>query len=480
MTEFPGWLAAALTVAGYLLTLLLLRWVLLTKKEQPSSTVAWVMTIVLVPYVGGLLFLVFGINRVDRRARLKVAADRAIERQLPSVTPYQVLPDELDDPLSRTLMRLAARVGRTAPVGGNEVRLLTDTRQAFALIEEAIASAEESLHLEYYIWQRDRTGTRLRDLIVSKAREGVRVRFLFDGVGSLFLNNRFLKPMRDAGIRVAAFLPGATVRERWSLNLRNHRKIVVADGRVGFTGGMNIGDEYLGLSRDRGYWRDAHLRVEGPAVLQLQQVFAEDWFFATSEPLTDLALYPDPGEPGNVVAQVVTGGPTGPSNPTRLVLFEAIGQARHSIHLTTGYFVPPLELARALEAAALRGVRVRLMVPGRSSYLWTIYAGRSYYDSLLAAEAEIYEYRRGAMHAKTLTVDGRWSLVGSANLDSRSLMLNFEAGLAIDDPRTADQLERQFDDDVKDCLAIDPDLWTTRPSWRGMAENTFRMFAPLF
>ncbi|HEX6985252.1 MAG TPA: phospholipase D-like domain-containing protein, partial [Planctomycetaceae bacterium] len=361
MPEVPAWLAATITVGGYLLTLVLLRWVLLTKKEQPTSTVAWVMAIVLVPYVGGLLFLIFGINRVDRRARLKAAADRAIERQLPGLTPYQVLPDELDDPLSRSVMRLAARVGRTPPTRGNDVRVLTDTNQALGLIEQAIASAEESLHLEYYIWQRDRTGTRVRDLVVRKAREGVRVRFLFDGVGSLFLNNRFLAPMRDAGCEVAAFLPGATFRERWSLNLRNHRKVVVVDGRVGFTGGMNIGDEYLGLSRDRGYWRDAHLRIEGPVVLQLQQVFAEDWFFATGEALTDLALYPDPGEPGDAVAQVVTGGPTGPSNPTRLVLFEALAQARNSILLTTGYFVPPPELAWALEAAAMRGVRVRLL-----------------------------------------------------------------------------------------------------------------------
>lgn len=480
MPEVPTWLAAALTIGGYLFTLVLLRWVLLLKKEQPSSTVAWVMAIVLIPYLGGLLFLVFGINRVDRRARLKAAADRTIEPRLPVLTPYQVLPDEIPTEPSATLMRIAVRAGCSDPTRGNAIRLLSDTNQALGLIEQAVAVAEESLHLEYYIWQRDRTGTRLRDLVVRKAREGVKVRFLFDGVGSLFLNNRFLAPMRDAGIEVAAFLPGATFRERWSLNLRNHRKIVVVDGRIGFTGGMNIGDEYLGLSRDRGYWRDSHLRVEGPAVLQLQQVFAEDWFFATAEPLTDAALFPDSGEPGDAIAQVIAGGPTGPGNATRLVFFEAIAQARSSILLTTGYFVPMPELAYALEAAAMRGVKVRLLVPGRSSYLWTIYAGRSYYESLMQAGAEIFEYRRGAMHAKTLTVDGRWSFVGSANFDSRSLMLNFEAGMAIDDQRIAAQIERQFEEDVADSLAIDADTWHDRPVWRSLAENTFRMFGPLF
>lgn len=480
MTFSNGWLALALSGVGYLLTLLLLRWVLLMKKEQPSSTVAWVMAIVLVPYVGGLLFLVFGINRVDRRARLKIAADRAIERQLPGVTPYQVLGEEIAHPLSRTLMRTAARAGRIPATNYNVVRLSCDTNEALGLIEQAIATAEKTVHLEYYIWQRDKTGTRIRDLVVSRARHGVNVRFLFDGIGSLFLNERFLKPMRDAGCEVAAFLPGATIRERWSLNLRNHRKIAVIDGRIGFTGGMNIGDEYLGLNRNRGYWRDAHLRIEGPAVLQLQQVFAEDWFFATGEPLTDLAMYPDPGEVGSTIAQVITGGPTGPSNVTRVVLFEAIAQARKSVTLMTGYFVPPVELAMALEAAAMRGARVRMMVPGRSSYLWTIYAGRSYYDSLLEAGVEIYEYQRGAMHAKTITIDGEWSLVGSANLDSRSLALNFEVGLAVADSRIASQLESQFDDDLKDCLPIDGTGWNERPTWQVLAENTFRMFAPIF
>ncbi len=480
LPDIPAWLAAAVTIAGYLLTLVLLRWVLLTKKEQPSSTVAWAMVIVLVPYLGGLLFLAFGINRVDRRARLKAEADRVVERQLPAVILAQILPDELDDPLSRTLARVASRAGRTRLTGGNAVVVALDVNRAFGLLEQAIADARETLHLEYYIWQRDKTGTRLRDLVVRKAREGVKVRFLFDGVGSLHLNNRFLRPMRDAGCEVASFLPGSTVRERWSFNLRNHRKIVVADGRVGFTGGMNIGDEYLGLSRERGYWRDAHLRVEGPVALQLQQVFAEDWYFATGKLLTDPELFPDPDSDGDTVAQVVAGGPTGPVNVTRLVMFEAINQARQQVLMTTGYFVPPIELARALEAAAVRGVRVRLLVPGRSSYLWTIYAGRSYYDSLLAAGAEIYEYHRGALHAKTLTVDGKWSLVGSANFDNRSLTLNFEAGLAIHDPRIAGQLERQFEEDVRHSLAIDPAAWPTRPGWRSLAENAFRMFAPVF
>lgn len=482
--SFPAFLtssslAAAATLAGYLLTLFLIRSVLLTKKEQPSSTVAWIMVIVLIPLLGGLLFVIFGINRVDRRVRAKGATDRAIRRQFPRTASYQVFQTELKSPVARAISLVANRISSTPVTAGNDVLVMANTHHAMGLIEQAISLARHSIHLEYYIWQRDKTGTDLRDLVIRKARDGVKVRFLYDGIGSLYLNERFLKPMRDVGVEVAAFLPGATLRERWSFNLRNHRKIIVVDGKIGFTGGMNIGDEYLGRCRHRGYWRDTHLRVEGPAVLHLQKVFAEDWYFATNERLADPDFYPEHVESGNMMAQVIASGPLGHHNSSRLTFFEALAQARRSIQITTGYFVPPADLAQALETAALRGVHVQIMVPGRSSYLWTIFAGRSYYESLLDVGVEIYEYQRGALHAKTMTVDGEWSLVGTANVDARSLLLNFEVGLAITDRGVAEQLERQFELDIKDCLQIDPKTWHERPTWRVLSENAFRMFAPV-
>lgn len=473
------WYAITATIAGYLVTLILIRSVLLTKKAQSSSTVAWILVILLIPLLGGVLFIIFGINRVDRRRRVKDAKDRSIRRQLPGISQYQILPSEVESEIARNVFRLANRVDRHLLTTGNDIRVITDTNQTLGLIEQAIGAARETIHLEYYIWQRDKTGVKLRDLVIRKAREGVRVRFLYDGIGSLYLNNRFLQPMRDVGIEAAAFLPGASLRERWSLNLRNHRKIVVVDGRIGFTGGMNIGDEYLGRNRRRGYWRDTHLRAEGASVLQLQQVFAEDWYYATNEALTDLSLFPDTDEPGSMMAQAIASGPTGHLNTSRVVFFEAINQARRSIQLTTGYFVPPLDLAQALESAALRGVRVRLLVPGRSSYPWTIYAGRSYYESLFDAGVEVYEYQRGAMHAKTITIDGEWSLVGGANLDMRSLALNFEVGIALCDRHIAHQLETQFEADLQQSRRINPEAWSNRQTWRVLAENGCRMFSPV-
>ncbi|NNJ27646.1 cardiolipin synthase [Alienimonas chondri] len=501
-----GWLAAVLSLCGYLLTLALVRWVLLLKKDSPASTVAWIMAIVLIPYLGGLLFLIFGVNRVNRRAELKAAGDARIEAVTPSLTEHRVFASESTQEPDRTLMRLQTAVGRYPPVGGNDVETLDDTNRTLGLIRREIEAATSSIHLEYYIWKPDRTGTALRDLLVRKAAEGVTVRFLYDGIGSLWLTKRWLKPLRDAGAEVASFLPGAGFRERWSLNLRNHRKIVVVDGRVAFTGGMNIGDEYLGLARTggwrhcfgkaakerRGWWRDTHLRVEGPGALQLQQVFAEDWYFATGAVLGEVEgqdnLYPDTGSRGSAIVQCVPGGPSGPtpagerSLPRGLpnLFFTAITAAQRTIDLTTGYFVPPIQIVQALEAAAWRGVRVRLLVPGTGGKPWTIFAGRSDYEVLLRAGVEIYEYRAGTLHAKTLTVDGRWSLVGSANLDARSFYLNFEVNLALYDDRTAERLAERFELDMTKALRITPEARAARAHWRVLAENFCRMFAPVF
>lgn len=477
MTMDP-WSTTSL-VAGYLVTLVLIRWVVLTRKRQPASTVAWILAIVLLPYVGGLLFLFFGVNRVQRRAETKEAATRDIAEQIPDLDQYeQGISRALNDQQQR-LMRLARDGSGTLPTTGNGIHLLTDTNVTLRRIEEAIMAAKESLHLEYYIWRADKTGRRVRDLLIDKAREGVKVRFLYDGLGSLFLSRRFLRPMQEAGITVAPFLPGQSWRERWSLNLRSHRKIVVVDGRVGFTGGMNIGDEYLGRNKALGYWRDTHLQLTGPTVLQLQQVFTEDWYFATGEELTQPERFPQPAEEGDVVAQVVSGGPTGEMRTFHALMFTAINEARHRVTLATSYFVPTDALETALEMAARRGVHVRLLVAGRSAHRWTVLAGRSYYDSLLRAGVEIQEYRRGILHSKTLTIDGHWSLVGTPNFDARSLLLNFEVGVAIYDERIAAELEAHYKQDIRHAKRLRLDDWEQRPARHVLAENVCRLFAPV-
>jgi cardiolipin synthase len=481
---------SGVTVLGYLVTLVLIRWVLLSKRRSPSSAIAWMFAIVLLPYLGGLLFVLFGINRVERKAARRLRASRDIGSSLPPLSEYQDTQDADDNQVAEAddvvqilqqtaLMRLASCVAETRPLDGNSVELLVDTNRTFGLIEQSIGDARQSIHLEYYIWQPDRSGTRLRNLLIEKAREGVAIRFLYDGLGSSRLSRRFLKPMREAGISIARFLPGSRWWESWSLNLRSHRKIVLVDGRVGFTGGMNIGDEYLGRNPQLGYWRDTHLKIEGPCVLQLQQVFVEDWYCATQEKLTDAKIFPQIPQSGSHCGQVVASGPIGELRVMHTLVFGAINEARESVTLATSYFVPTPALVTALRTAAYRGVRVQLLVAGKSAYHWTVMAGRSFYDELLSSGVEIYEYERGLLHSKTITIDGNWSLVGTPNFDTRSLVLNFEVAVALYDEDLARQLEEQFAEDQKHARQVFPETWSKRPTRQVLLDNICRLFAPV-
>lgn len=468
-----------LTFLGYAFTLLLIPEVLLTKKRWPSSTVAWLMAIALVPVLGGVLYLAFGVDRVGRQVQRRRRATAAYSRSMPRLTLVHWHPEKAVNETQRQLMRLAETVGRTHATAGNRIELYHRTPDAFEAIQSAIARAEHSIHLEYYIWQPDRIGTALRDQLIEKARQGVKVCFLYDSLGSLRLGNAFFQPMRDAGIQVAAFVPGRTLRDTWSINFRSHRKIIVVDGQIGFTGGMNVGDEYLGRSRHFGYWRDVHLRMEGPAVLQLQQIFATDWHAATHQELHDDVYFPTPTDSGRVAAQVVAGGPDCEPSVFHTLMFAAINEAQQRVTLATSYFVPTPALCSALVAAALRGVRVQVFVSGPVTYWATYHAARSFYDELLDGGVEVYEYRRGQQHAKTLTIDGCWALVGTPNFDPRSVFLNFEVGVVMYDYGIAEQLDHHVEQDLADAVRIDPAKWSQRSVWERLKENTCRMFVPV-
>lgn len=467
-----------LAVSGYLLTWMLIPWILLKRTIHPSAAIAWILTIVFLPYLGALLSLVFGMNRIERHKPKKHAATLWIDRISPASRGQREPSDGFSD-FQRRLAQLAGRLAATHPTTGNDIQLLANTKDAFARLEQEIQSARKTLHVEFYIWRADKIGTRIRDLLIQKAREGLEVRFLYDGIGSIGLGRKFLRPMAAAGIQVAPFLPGRTFRERWSINLRNHRKLVVIDGQIAFTGGMNVGDEYLGRNPSFGRWRDTQLVIRGPAVLQSQQVFAEDWYYATGQELLAESYYPEPEDAGHLVAQVIAGGPHTDVAVFQSLLFAAISRAKHRVSLATSYFVPPPALAMAMETAARQGVRVRLLTARKATYLWTLLAGRSFFQSLLAAGVEIYEYQDGFFHAKTITVDGQWSLVGTPNFDMRSLTLNFEVALAMYDRQIAADLERQFDGDLCRATRVDPARWAQRSVWNVFGERLCWLFAPV-
>lgn len=478
-----NWVLIIEVVVGYLLALILILNISLQRRE-PTATLAWVLWILLVPYLGALIYMLVGRRRLKRQVRRRLARAAVLEPHLARLgtgiadLTATAAPDHLRRPHDREMMMLASRMGQRAATCGNEVKLLVDANQTYLELEEAIRAAQNHVHLLYYIFQQDNTGARFRDLLLEKVKEGVVVRVLADGVGSFGLDS-FMIPLVQAGGYFAEFLPVSGLSRHWHPNLRNHRKVAVIDGVVGFTGGVNVGDEYTGRKRRVGPWRDTHLRLRGPAVHNLQEVFAEDWYFATGEDLIDERWYPEQQAIGEAMVHIIASGPDTPAQPLQRIFFTAVTSAKTRVLLTTPYFVPDQAMLVALETAAMREVDVRLLLPRRSDMRLVLHAGRSYYDELLAAGVKIYEYSSGILHAKSMVVDDRWATVGSANMDIRSFQLNFEVNAAIYGPAFANELAQLFQQDLYHAQQVTLEDLERRTLPRRMAEGFARVLSPV-
>lgn len=472
-------LSVVLTLADWLLIALLVPRIVGERRES-AATLAWVLAIVFLPFLGALLYFAIGVTRLRwrrhrrRHARLLLKPGlQAVRERLAQLDPMRRCTVGVED---LALIRVAASLDAEAATVGNQVDLLIDGTATFAALTAAIEAARDHVHLEYYIWRPDATGTPLMDLLCRKARAGVEVRLLLDSVGSYWLKEACLEPLRTAGGKAAFFAPVNPFARRWSLNLRNHRKIVVVDGRVGFTGGVNVGDEYRGRDAALGNWRDTHLRMEGPVVAHLQEIFVEDWFYACKENLIAPRYFPEPERRGNAIAQILASGPDSSTQAIHRSVFAAVTTAKERVWMTTPYFVPDRAMLVALETAARRGVDVRILLPVESDSTLVLYAGRSFYRDLLAAGCHLYEYQDGMLHAKTTTVDGRWSSVGSANMDMRSFALNFEANAIVYGRELAAALDRQFEVDLHCARLAGTGVRSRR---RQVLEATCRILAPL-
>jgi cardiolipin synthase len=471
------------TIGGYLLAFAVIVRVLLQQREA-SATLAWILIIVFLPFLGVALFFLVGRPRVRRRARKRLRARSALERGT-SRLPYReggcdlVVP-ELDMPeLPRMISRVATCVNGTPPLQGNRTEVFIDADAAYDRMEAAIRSARRHVHMMSYIYRDDLAGGRFRDLLTEKATEGVEVRLLVDAVGSHEMGAGFFLPLQHAGGKYAQFMPVLPLRPHWRPNLRNHRKILVVDGRVGFAGGLNIGDEYQGRKKKYAPWRDTHMRAEGPAAWRLQEIFAEDWFFATDEDLIEPRYFPRLQPSGEDLIQVVESGPDQPHETIHTVFFTAITGAQQSIYITTPYFVPDAAVLLALKAASWRGVDVRVLIPGKSDLKLIQMAGRSYHRELLEAGVRLYEHRPGMLHAKTMVVDGIWATVGSANMDVRSFRLNFEVNLLVSGSSFASRMEAIFKNDIAGAHELTLEGMTNKSRATRFAESICRMLSPV-
>jgi len=460
---------------------------ILSERREPAATLAWLMTVTFLPVIGLLAYYTFARSRFRRHFRTRAQANEQADDAL-SMFVQERLADFDEEALRRLrpaqqdLIELAANSAQFRSGGpvfpGNGVELYFDAAEKYAALKDAIRSAQSHVHLEYYIFRGDGIGTELRDLLADRAKTGVDVRLLYDGVGSLrAMRSGFFDPLEAAGGRVAAYLPPRLGRIIERVNFRNHRKIAVVDGQVGFVGGMNVGDQHLGRDPRIGRWRDAHVRIQGPAVAELQRIFLTDWLFATDECPAGPDCFPEVAPPGEELVQIVSSGPDCRWPTIQQLYFQAITAATDQVLIATPYFVPDPSVRAALETAALRGVDVRVMLPSKTDLRVVTSAARSYYEELLEAGVRIFEYRGGFLHAKTIAVDGRFGCVGSANMDIRSFTLNFEVSAFVHSEAFAKALRDRFEADMADAAEIALETFRARPRSRKLVQSLAQLLS---
>lgn len=472
---FAGWqqlqsiwpnISLVLGLLWLLYIALLGAWILLQKRE-PIATLSWLLCLALLPFIGFLIYHFLGPTRIKRQ-NLKRSKAKA---GLMPLTEANLSGNASD------LMRVSAAASGYAPASALSVDLLVNGIQTYDALLAAFARATHHIHLEYYIFEPDKTGARIRDALIEQARRGIRVRLLLDRLGSKNADEAFLRPLREAGAEIEFFHPYFFKRLwRPEINLRSHRKIVVIDGCTGFTGGINITDDENEAIRDDAYV-DLHFRISGEIVRWLQLAFVADWLYAGGRFAADDRYFPVPSETaGPVTAQVLAAGPDTPFEPIHRAQVFAINAARKRVLLVTPYFVPSESAMMALTSAALRGVDTALVVPLRSDNLMVTLAARSYFDDLARAGVRVYEFPR-MLHTKALLVDDATAIVGSSNFDHRSFRLNFELSVLFEDAGVSDRLARVLYAYLGESARFDPRL---KPSFVSrLAQAGARLFSPL-
>jgi cardiolipin synthase A/B len=491
--DFLAWLPYLLGFINLVVITVCIGWVLMTKSDS-TSAVAWCLLIFFLPLVGAALFYLLGYQHVDRPLRrkrrhklhYKAPGERtAADAPEPTREHSPVKVDPAED-LYREMHIVASRSGAYPLTLGNRVEIYHEGRPAFDAMLAAIHAARHHIHLQTFIFQYDEIGRTFLELLTRKAKEGVEVRLLYDAMGSLGLKHRRLVDLVSAGGMAWPFMPVNPFRRRMQVNLRNHRKILVVDGQIGFVGGLNVGDEYLGKVPRFGFWRDTHMRVAGPGVADLQRVFAEDWDFASGQQLAapddraadKLYFQPQPVE-GPFPLQIIDSGPDRDIKGIREIYFTAILKARKRVWIASPYFVPDSGLLDALRLAGRLGLDVRFLGQNHPDKWLPQFAARYYWSQVLPAGVKVYQYTKGMLHSKVVMVDGIWASVGSANLDNRSLHLNFEVNCLIYSPDAVAELEAAFERDLEDAILLDRHIYGRRPFAGRLLENACRLFSPV-
>lgn len=459
----------------FLLTVVITIVVVILDNRNPVKTLAWVLVLSFLPVIGLIFYFFFG--RDVRREKLISKRGYFRLTKYPLAEYYEQKSSEYTDD-QHPLKRFFRKVNEALPFDGNSVQVYTSGHEMLQSLLQAIANAKHHIHLQFYIFEDDAVGRLVRDALIEKVREGVEVRLLYDDVGCWKVDQSFYEKMREAGIETRGFLKVRFPMFTSKVNYRNHRKVVVIDGRVGFVGGMNLALRYL-KGVKWGIWRDTHIRIEGRAVYGLQVAFLSDWYAADHSLITSSRYYPDIPVYGKSSIQIVTSNPIGGVETIMQGLLIAITGSRKYFYIQTPYLLPTEPILLALRTAALGGVDVRIMIPERADSRITQLASLSYLDELMQAGVKIYRYNKGFLHSKVMVSDDVLSTVGSTNMDFRSFEHNFEVNAFMYDRESALKMKSIFLDDQQDADLVQLKEWRMRPWYQKVAESVIRLFAPL-
>ena len=462
----------------YFLMVLAVIVVVLGENRNPVKSIAWVLVLVLLPIVGVVIYLNFG--RSLTGMKLISRSDLRELRRLNDFPEHKNVDRGLSDS-SLQLISLVNKLSEPHLFMGNDIEVFTVGQDKFDALLRDIEAAQDYIHVQYFIIEADNAGTRLIDLLMRKAQEGVQVKVLYDYVGSFYTRPSVLKRMRAAGIDVHPFLELTLTQFAFRLNWRNHRKVVVIDGKVGYVGGMNIADRYVGGDKN---WpiplRDTHLRITGEAVSALEYSFAIDWNFTTRELLTSPTMrYSDPPQRQDYMVQMMSSGPTNRWKNISFVFFKAITLAKRCVYIQTPYFLPSDSLLKALQSAALAGVDVRLMIPRKPDLPMTRLATASYIKECMLSGIKVYLYEPTLMHAKVVIVDDEFVTTGSTNFDFRSFEHNFEFNALIYSKEFNKKMKAIFEADMEQCTRLSMGKWKQRPLIQKALESVVRLISPI-
>jgi len=468
----------------YPFTICFIIMLILLENRDPVKTLAWILVLVLLPLLGIILYLFFGHNFRKRKTFSKKA-----ESDLAQIHNLQGLhaPDleeknyYNDEKIKRksNIITLLVNNSKALLTEKNDVKVLNNGSEIFPAILEALKHARDHIHLSFYTIEDDKIGNAVRNVLEEQARNGVEVRVIFDAVGSWTLSKKYVKSLRSAGVEVFSFRPVNFPFLTSKLNCRYHRKIIVVDGKTGFLGGINIADKYLYGDKKLGFWRDTHLQLDGNAVHNLQTVFLTDWYFVSNQNLSAQRFFPLISPAGDKLVQIVASGQNSEWSSIMHAYFSAIASASEYIFISTPYFTPNRSILTALKTAALSGIDVRLIMPGKSDSAIIQWSSFSYIEEMLRAGVRVFIYQNGFTHGKLVLVDGVFSSVGSANMDIRSFDQNLEINGLIYNREIARALEKMFDEDLQNSYELDLPTYLERPLREKFKESAARIFSPL-